>query len=116
MSTVSNVKSFVEEVIARLEGDSDKAVAARNHRKANSAVRGQVAALEAKKVDDEVALEEALEKLGDAKYPTKPITNNQTYIQGIKNAQDLVDSREEELASTNEALKYFEDLAEEFSK
>ena len=109
-------KSYVEEVIARLEGNSDKAVAARNFRKANSAVKGQLAALEATRVDEEVALEDAQEALGNAKYPTTPIGDNQAYIQGISSAQLVVDQKEADLKTTDESIKYFKGLQEDFSK
>lgn len=116
MSTKVTVKSFIDEVLARLQGDSDGAVAARNARKADSAVRGQLAALEAQRVDDEIALEEAVERLGNAKYPTTPIENAQDYIQSIVDAQEDVDSAQEALDATIESLEYFKALAGDFAK
>lgn len=112
---IMEVKSFVNEVMARLKGDDDKVVAERNYRKANSAIKGQISGLDAKKVDAEVALEEAQDKLAAAKYPTKLINDNSNYVRNIVERQEAVDSAKEALENINESLSYFQGLYDEFN-
>jgi hypothetical protein len=113
---MSNFKSFVREVTARLKGDEAGVVAAKNARKAESALKGQIAALEAKLVDDESTVEDRKEALQNAKFPTTPITDNQNYIQNIRRAQEGVDSAEETVADTKFSIEYFQGLLVEFDK
>ena len=57
------VTNFIKEVTARLKGDEAGVIAAKVERKALSAINGQLAALKAKLVDDETAVEDAEEAL-----------------------------------------------------
>lgn len=108
------MKSFVKQVIARLSGDEAEVTAQKNYRKASSAVKSQLAALEAKLVDDEVKLEEATEALDNAKFPTLSISNNQSYVEKIRDAQADVEDAEEALKQTQESIGYFQKLQAEF--
>lgn len=111
----TKAKSFINEVLARIQGDEDKVVAERNYRKADAAVRGQISSLENKKVDAEISLEEAKDKLHAVKYPTTPIGDISEYIRGIAKAQEKVDEAEEKLTEVNESLDYFTELQKSFS-
>ena len=103
-------QAFIKEVTARLKGDVEGVIAAKNARKAISAVDSQLASLKSAIVDAETAIEDAVENLGNAKYPTVLITNNREYIEGIKNAQEKLDEAKDFLASLNDSVAYFEDL------
>lgn len=105
---------FIKQVVARLKGDDAEVQAAKISRKVLSAVDGQLAALRAKEVDMENALEDAKEALDNAKYPTVVFTNNQNYIQNIQSAQTNYDRAEEELTSVKESITYFENLLNSF--
>lgn len=105
---------FVAEVVARLKGDDAKAVAEKNARKAMSAVEGQLAALKAKEVDLENTVEDAQENLGNAKFPTVMIDNNQAYIRNIQKAQETFDQAEQELADVKRSIEYFNELLKSF--
>jgi len=111
---MSKLTNFVKEVTARLKGDENGVIAAKNERKATSAINGQLAALRAKQVDDENAVEEAKDKLADAKYPTTLITDNKSYLQTIKYAQEAFDNATDTLKQTNDSIAYFEALLKEF--
>lgn len=111
---MSKITNFCKEVKARLTGDEAGVLAAKNERKAVSAINGQIASLKAKQVDDENAVEEAKESLKEAKYPTVLISNNQTYLQNIKNNQEKLNQVEESLQQTNENIAYYEALLKEF--
>lgn len=109
------VTSFVKEVLARINGDTDKAIAEKNYRKADAAVRGQISSLESRKVDAEIAVETAKEELADAKYPTNLIGDNSDYIRNIVRKQERVDEAQAELEDVNESLDYFKALNKEFN-
>lgn len=105
---------FMKQVVAKLKGDDAEAKAAKISRKGLSAVEGQIAALNSKKVDCEGEVEDATEALDAAKFPTEMITDNMTYIKGIKSAQERLDSKKAELDGVNDSLKYFGDLLASF--
>lgn len=113
---MTKVKSYVKQVLAQLTGDQDKVVAEKNYRKASAAVKGQVAALEGKLVDLSMKVEEKEEILNSTKYPTTPIGDAGTYCSRVKNAQDNLDSANEELEAAKESKAYFESLLDEFEK
>jgi hypothetical protein len=98
---------FVKEVLARLTGDNNEAVAAKIARKSISALQGQVSALTSKQVDDENALEDAQETLNNTIFPIALFTDNKAYAQSILNAQARVDAAQDNLDATNASLKYF---------
>jgi len=108
--------NYVKEVTARLTGDEAGAIAAFNARKAESALNGQIAALKAKQVDDEGTLEDAKEALKAAYYPTTKISDNKSYVEGIRRAQERVDAAQETLDNTTSSVKYYEGLIAEFDK
>lgn len=107
-------KLFIQQVIAKLKGDDNEALAAKIARKGISAVEGQIAALKAKEVDDENNVEDAQEALNTAKYPTIMFSNNSQYCNDILIAQDTLSSKEEILKATQDSIKFFEALLSEF--
>lgn len=114
MSTTKTLNSFVQQVLARLKGDDSTVLATKIARKASSAVDTQIAALKAKQVDCEDALDNAKEALEIAKYPTEMITDSKTYIQGIQAAEIVLEQAKTNLEDVNTSIKYFEDLASSF--
>lgn len=112
---MSKVSNFIKEVTARLKGDEAGVVAAKVERKALSAINGQLAALRAKLVDDETALEDAEEAFNVALFPTSVFTDNQAYVANIKYKQEALDVAVENLENTKESIAYFESLLEKIS-
>jgi hypothetical protein len=112
-NTGKKVNSFVKEVIARLTGDDNEAVAQKVARKAMSALEGQVAALKGQLIDDEQGVEDAQETLANAIYPTETFRDNKAYCQGIVNAQEKLDAATETLDSTKESIAFFSKLLKE---
>lgn len=110
MTPVETASNFVKEVLARLTGDTDQAVALKNQRKANAAIEGQLAALKSRQVNAEDTVTEAQEALGNAKYPTVLIASSESYIAGIKTATEKLNSAQDALDAVNESLKFFGDL------
>lgn len=107
MSTVSN---FIKEVTARLKGDEAGVIAAKVERKALSAINGQLAALKAKLVDDETAVEDAQEAFNNAIFPTAVFTDNRGYVTSIQSAQERLESAQLNLEDTKESIAFFEGL------
>ena len=112
---MSTVTSFAKQILGLLSGNEAAVIAAKNERKANSAIDSQIAALKAKEVDDEASVDDAKDALTKAKYPTVVITSNSSYIQGIKYAQEHLDDAETTLQSTRDSIKYFQAIKTDFA-
>lgn len=111
------VKTFADLVVARLSGDDAKVKAIRIEKKAKSAFKSQIAALEASIVDAEMHVEEALESFNNAVVPDGDITEAKRYVQGIVSAQSNLDSAQSKLDDLKTSLVYFTELyAEKFGK
>lgn len=107
---MNKITNFLRQVTARFKGDADALIASKNERKGESAIKGQLAALEAKRVDDESRVEDAKEAYKNALYPTVLISDNQAYVKGIVYAKEGVDNAESALASTTESIEFFKGL------
>lgn len=109
-NTVKKGKHFVSEVLARLEGDADKVVAAKNARLAIAALTAQTAALTGSIVKQEMTVESAKEKLGDAQYPTVVIEDAQRYCDNISYYQNKLNEEEDALEDLKSSQESFETL------
>ena len=113
MTTGKKAKSFINQVIARMKGDTPRAVAEKNYRTADAAIASQIASLKADLVKKENSVEDAQEKLSAAKYPTDPITDTEMYISRIVSAQESLTTAEKALQATQKSLEYFEKMKQE---
>ena len=113
MTTTRKVTNFMREVMARMKGDTPKAVAEKNYRTADAALTCQIAVLKGKQVKDENAVEDAKEALKNAQYPTDPISDTEQYIENIQKKQVNVDSAQKTLNDTNHSIAYFSKMKEE---
>lgn len=111
MSTTTN---FVKTVIARLKGDDAEVLALKIERKANSALKGQLAALEAKVVDLENIVADREDALNNAIYPSQLFTDNSSYISSIQRAQASLDEAKENLQQVVDSITYFTNLQSKF--
>lgn len=109
------VKSFVKEVLARINGDTDSALAERNYRLATAAVEGQLSNLNGEKVRAEVDLETAKDKLSAAIYPTTMIKDASAYNRNIVERQEKVDEAQEKLDDIEASIAYFKSLSEKIN-
>lgn len=105
---------LVKQILAKLKGDDKEALAAKIARKAVSAVDAQLAALNSKKVDTELEIEEAEEQLESSIAPEVMINDNQRYINNIKTSQEVLDKKKEQLEDINTSIKYFTELQSKF--
>jgi len=113
---MKTMKSYVKQVLAQLTGDQNTVVAEKNYRKASSAVKGQIASLEAKLVDDEQSLENAQEALNKAKYPTFEVSDQKGYVQNVVRATEAVEANQATLDSTKKSIEFFKSLLTEFDE
>jgi hypothetical protein len=107
---MSKISSYLREITARIKGDEAGKVAAQNERKANSAIKGQLAALNAKIVDDENNVEDKQESYNNALYPTTKITDNQAYVRNLVYAKEALDGAKSSLESTKKSIAFFDAL------
>lgn len=112
---MSTVTSYYKQMLGFLKGDNAQVIAAKNERKSNSAIQGQLAALRAKQVDDESRVEDTQEALTKAYFPTDLITDNGYYIRNIIRAKEALDTASTTLTSTKDSITFFEGLAKDFS-
>jgi len=113
MSTIKKIKSFVEETKARINGDEAAVISEKNRRKAESAIKSQIAALEAKLVDDETDLENSLEAYENCIYPTTRITDNKAYAANIIKAKADQEKAEKILQLTKDSISFYNNLLRE---
>lgn len=109
--------NYVDQVVALLTGDEDKAIALKNARKANAAVKGQISALEGKLVDAEDNLQEAIEAAELAKYPTKLIgsgaDNSRRYVENLFTTDFAVSENQDEIDDLNENIAFLKAFLKE---
>lgn len=113
---MNKVTNFYNECKARITGDQDEVIILRNERKANSGLKNQLASLDLEKVNAEEQIENAKEKLADAKFPKTPIEDVSSYLQSVKDAQQEVDNAVEALEDIEESIAYWSNLKDEFNK
>lgn len=65
-------------------------------------------------MDDENAVEDALENLNSALYPTEMFSNNKGYCEKIVYAQEALDEAEEMLQQTKDSIKFFNSILAKF--
>lgn len=106
--------SFVKEVLARLVGDDNEALAQKIARKSMSALQGQIATLNARLVDNEADLEDAVELFNDAQYPTEYIRENSMYCSNIAVAQKRVWDAENVVQDTKDSIVTFKGILKDF--
>lgn len=109
---MNKTTNFFREIKARLTGDSAELTAAKNERKANAAFKSQLAALEAKLVDDEANASEAKELYDKTLYPTELITNNASYISSVIRAKEAMEKANAEVEDTKASIAFFKELSE----
>lgn len=111
---VKEITNFGKQVLARLKGDDAEVLALKIERKASSAFKGQVAALEAKVVDLENIVADKEEALQNAIYPSALFTDNSSYIASIQRAQASLDEAKENLQQAVDSITYFNKLQASF--
>lgn len=112
----NKVSNYIKQTLAFLKGDEEGQLAARNERKADSILRGQLATLENEKVNAEIALETAQDELAIAKYPTKLIGSPESYIEGIKSAREKVVKAEKHVKDIQSSIEYWTALQKEYNE
>jgi len=111
---MSKFNHFIAEVKARINGDTAGVVAARNAKRAEAVINEQISVQNTRLVKLENKLEDAEDKLKDAKYPKELISDDQAYLNAITQADDSIVKLNEEIDQTNFDIEKLEALLEEF--
>ena len=106
----SGLSKFVAATMAFLTGDTDTALALKNERLAKAAIKGQLSALEGELVNNEVAVEAAVEAFDKAVCPSKLISSQEGYVNGVLDAKESLDSAEATLAATKKTIAFLNSL------
>lgn len=117
MSTKTVLTSFVKQVVATIQGDDAEAKAQKIFRKADSAFRTQIAALEGETISLEDNVEAAKERLQAA------LTNNgnveldrNSYIDDVLRAQNAIIEAEEALEEHLAKIAFLKEQYENIQK
>ena len=113
---MSKVSNFVKEVVARIKGDDATATALKNERKATSAIKQQISALELKEVEAEDELETARTTRNEALFPSESISDSKYYVQNIARAEEALKLKQAALDTVRESKQFYQGLLEEISK
>ena len=107
------VNSFVELVVAMLQGDNAKVTAVKIQRKAKVELKSQIAVKEAHTLTLEENVEQAEEALQKARLANgEIITSGETYISNLLHAKRNLASAEITLGNHKETVKFLkEELA-----
>lgn len=103
---------FKSKVVAKIKGDDAEVQAAKIESRAKAAITGQIAALNSKKVEAGIKLDDAKTALEDAIFPVS-LTNGESYVYAIKTAQAAVDTAEDGVDAIKESIAYYESLLAE---
>jgi hypothetical protein len=107
MTKVQKGLSFVEEVVALIQGDNAEAKAQKIKRQADSALKTQIATLTGDTIVLEDKLEIAKENLRLAKLNYgKEIENRNEYVQNLIKAKNAVVEAEDALTTHSETLLF----------
>lgn len=106
----SKFSNYAKTVIALINGDGAEVIALANERKAQSALKGQISALESKEVNDEDSLSDAQEYFRKVFAPATKIGEQTSYILNLKSARDKVVKAQDNLDDTRESLKFYRGL------
>ena len=110
---MSNASKFCKTVAALIKGDDAALVAIKVEKKAKAAFKQQIAALETKILEIQEQLDDARENFKLAVHVTTPISDTQAYLQSIVTADEAQQTLEEELATIQASLDFFNKLSEE---
>lgn len=108
--------NYIKLGLAVIKGDKDQANLIRNERLSKSAINGQLAALEGKKINQEMQIEKCTEDVKNAVLNIKGesvslISSSEEWIANVKRAKNALVQAEEELEQIEESIAEWEALA-----
>lgn len=110
MSVAQTVSSYAKEILARLKGDTDAAIAEKNARRAKNAFNGVVSSINSEIAKAEDVLEQATEDFGNALYPTTLINDSDRFYAGVVHAEGKRKAAEKNLNRLKENLAFVQNL------
>lgn len=107
---MTNVKSFMSQLLAYLKGDDAQAKAERIYRKAKAALKSQLATLEAETLKKQDAVEAATEQLDLARMNHGALIEDYNrYVSNLVNAKNRLTEAEEDLKNHEAAVAFVQD-------
>ena len=107
---MQKMNSFVKQFVAAVKGDDVEVQAQKAWRSAESALKVQIAAREGDTINLEDAVEQAKEKLNNARINGgKPITDRAEYIEDLINAKNALTDAEIYLEAHMEELSFLKE-------
>ena len=104
---MENLSNFVRLAIAKISGHDAEATALKIERKAIAALASQIAVQEALVIDYEQAVEDAEEKLDEARINSgNLIEDRDWYVQSIVDAHEFLEDSKKQLADLKEIIKF----------
>jgi hypothetical protein len=105
----SNLKSFVDQFVAAVEGDNAKVLAEKTFRQRKSALTSHISSYQGDTMDHEDAVTLAKEALASARINNGvAITDRGNYITQLLLAKDVVVDAEETLAAHIEVIEFLQ--------
>lgn len=109
---MSKMNYFVKGFIARLEGDNEKAKAAKCWIKAESALNRQISSLKGETMDFEESVKDAQDNLEDARLNFGKVLDSKDrdeYINNLLKAKNKLTAAEKALKEHNAQLNFLEE-------
>ena len=112
--TMANVKSFIKQAIAAIQGDDAAVLAEKIHRGARSAVSSQLSLLDGSLMDLEDAVEDAKEALRLARLNNgERVDDKNKYIKKLLDSHNTIVEAEDALEAHRSKIAFFQsELAE----
>lgn len=112
--TIKETSLFVKSVMAKLAGDDASAKALKIARKCMAFSSQYGAALEAERINAEIAIEEAEQLVSDAYFPTEDPQEVNTYMEGVVTAHENLERAKKALEDIDNTIKIVEELKKKF--
>lgn len=109
------VASYIKETLARLSGNTDKVIAERNYRFSTSALELKISEEKHKLNKLQREVEKAKEALETAKYPTYELSNEDSYLSSLRNAQNSLTQAEDNVSQNQENTKFLQTVLDDYN-
>lgn len=113
----TQVKSFINQFMAVLKGDTDKVVAEKVFRKASASLKSQISQQEGDLITLEDAVEAAKENIAKARVNNgKIIEDGNIYVETLIGAQNELIDAQEELEAAKKQIAFLQSELDNISK
>ncbi len=104
------MSKFASKVAAKIKGDDAMVIGNKIESKVKSLLSSQISLLNSKKVDLNLALDDARERLDDVLYPTKTPVDGDSYLYSLKSAKSAVELIDDQIEDVDESIEFYQEL------